>query len=139
MPSYVALLRGINVGKSKRISMADLRALVEHLGGTDVKTYVNSGNIVFGHEETSEEKLETAIADAIKDRIGHEVPVVIRTGAELAKIVAGNPFPDAAADPKTPRRLPGGGKGRLSLLPEQAFRRGVHAERAGRRTWDGHH
>jgi uncharacterized protein (DUF1697 family) len=101
MPSYVALLRGINVGKSKRISMADLRALVEHLGGTDVKTYVNSGNIVFGHEETSEEKLETAIADAIKDRIGHEVPVVIRTGAELAKIVAGNPFPDAAADPKT--------------------------------------
>ncbi|HVL23593.1 MAG TPA: DUF1697 domain-containing protein [Thermomicrobiales bacterium] len=101
MPIYVALLRGINVGKSRRISMADLRALVEHLGGTGVKTYVNSGNIVFGHEETSAATLETAIADAINERIGQAVPVVIRTGDELATIVEKNPFPDAVSDPKT--------------------------------------
>jgi len=101
MPTYVALLRGINVGKHKRISMADLRALVENLGGTDVKTYVNSGNIVFDHEETKAATLETAIADAIRDRIGQEVPVVVRTAQEMAEIVAGNPFPDVAGDHTT--------------------------------------
>lgn len=101
MPTYVALLRGINVGKHKRIAMADLRALVEDLGGAGVKTYVNSGNIVFGHEGTDPAVLEGAIADAIRDRIRHDVPVVIRTGEELAEIVAKNPFPDAAVDHKT--------------------------------------
>jgi uncharacterized protein (DUF1697 family) len=101
MPTYIALLRGINVGKHKRIAMADLRALVEDLGGTDVQTYVNSGNVVFDHDETDATSLEHAIAGAIRDRIGHEVPVVIRTAEELAAVVAGNPFPDAASDHKT--------------------------------------
>lgn len=101
MTTYVALLRGINIGKHKRIAMADLRALVEDLGGTDVKTYANSGNVVFGHTESGATRLEVAIADAIRDRTGQDVPVVIRTGEELAEIVSKNPFPDAAVDHKT--------------------------------------
>ena len=101
MPTYVALLRGINVGKHKRIAMADLRALVAGVGGTDVRTYVNSGNVVFDHEEVDVASLERAIEEAIQETIGHDVPVVIRTGEELARIVAENPFPEAAADHKT--------------------------------------
>ena len=101
MPTWVALLRGINVGKHKRIAMADLRALVEELGGTDVRTYVTSGNVVFASDVTDPARLEDVIADAIRASLGQDVPVVVRTAAEMAQIVAGNPFPEATADPKT--------------------------------------
>ncbi len=94
MPTYVALLRGINVGKHKRISMEDLRALVAGLGATDVRTYVNSGNVVFRSDEPDAASLERTIADAIREKLGQEVPVVIRTGEEMAEIVRSNPFPD---------------------------------------------
>jgi uncharacterized protein (DUF1697 family) len=101
MPRYVALLQGINVGKHKRIAMADLRALVEGLGHADAQTHLNSGNVVFTVEDGTNAELAAAIEDAIAARLGLHVPVVVRSGAELARIVANNPFPEAAADPKT--------------------------------------
>lgn len=101
MTRYVALLQGINVGKHKRIAMADLRALVERLGYTEVKTHLNSGNVVFTAASGANEEHAQRIEDAISRELGLEVPVAVRSGEELARIVAGNPFPEAAADHTT--------------------------------------
>ena len=92
-----ALLRGINLGASKRIAMPALRELVDSLGHTDVETYLQSGNVVFTPATGAHGDLAEALEKAIADSTGHEVPVVIRTGEELAKTVAGNPY--SVADP----------------------------------------
>ena len=95
MPRQIAFLRGVNVGGNKRVEMARLRALMEELGYTDVRTYVNSGNVVFSGPRRSEQHLETAIAKAF----GFEVPVVLRSRDELADVVAANPLREIATDP----------------------------------------
>src|SRR5574338_1131147 len=86
-----ALLRGINIGPHKRISMPELRTIVESLGHTDVETYLQSGNVVF----TPEGKADPAprLAKAITERTGHEVAVLVRTAKELAKVIEANPYP----------------------------------------------
>jgi uncharacterized protein (DUF1697 family) len=91
----IALLRGINVGGNKRVEMARLHALLEELGYRDVRTYVNSGNVVFSGPRRSEKHLETAIAKTF----GFDVPVVLRSRDELADIVQANPLRDIATDP----------------------------------------
>jgi uncharacterized protein (DUF1697 family) len=88
----VALLRGINLGPHKRIAMAELRSIVESLGHTDVETYLQSGNVVFEPKPKAKD-LATALGAAIAATTGHDVPVVIRTAAELHDIVAANPYP----------------------------------------------
>jgi uncharacterized protein (DUF1697 family) len=93
MGSYVALLRGINVGGHNRISMPDLRALVEATGGEDVSTYVQSGNVVF-RSEKKPDAAGAAIEKAIKKELGLDVGVMVRTEKQLAKVVKGNPFAD---------------------------------------------
>ena len=85
-----ALLRGINIGPNKRISMPALREIVESLGHTDVETYVQSGNVVFTPAGNGDHA--AALSTAIADATGHDVAVVVRTGAELAKVVEGNPY-----------------------------------------------
>ena len=70
MTTYVALLRGINVGKAKRIAMADLRALLEGLGYTDVATLLNSGNVVFKVGGGAAKRLAADISAAIATRLG---------------------------------------------------------------------
>jgi uncharacterized protein (DUF1697 family) len=101
MTQYIALLRGINIGAKKRIAMADLRALVEGLGHTGVRTYVNSGNVVF---TAGDERANTALAGEIETALnthhGLDVPVVVRSAAEMQTVVAGNPFPEVEATPK---------------------------------------
>lgn len=92
----VALLRGINLGSSKRIAMAELRALVESLGHTDVETYLQSGNVVFT-PGSGVKDLDASLAAAIAEATGHDVPVVTRTASELAEIVASCPY--AVDDP----------------------------------------
>jgi uncharacterized protein (DUF1697 family) len=89
--TYAALLRGINLGSHKRLAMADLRALVEGLGCADVRTYVQSGNVVF-RSDLGAADAARAIERAIQKELGLEVPVVIRTGRRLRDLVAGNPF-----------------------------------------------
>jgi uncharacterized protein (DUF1697 family) len=91
----IALLRGINVGGNKKVEMARLRALLEELGYRDVRTYVNSGNVVFSGPKRSEGHLEAAIADTF----GFDVPVILRSRDEIAEVLALNPLRDVATDP----------------------------------------
>ncbi len=101
MTRYVALLQGINVGKHKRIAMDDLKAIVEGVGASDVRTHLNSGNVVFTAEGRDNSALSSEIAEAITGATGLDVPVVIRSASEMRAIVEDNPFPEAAADHKT--------------------------------------
>ncbi len=93
MGTYVAFLRGINLGSTNKISMPALRELAEGLGYTEVRTYINSGNLIF----TSTKKaatLERELSAAINQSLGHRIDVCVRTPAQLKKVLADNPFPD---------------------------------------------
>jgi uncharacterized protein (DUF1697 family) len=98
MPTFVALLRGVNVGKAKRFPMAQLRALLSELGYTGVATLLNSGNAVFRAAAGSPVKHAAAIADAIASRLKVEVPVIVKSAQELSDIVAENTLAQAATD-----------------------------------------
>ena len=100
MVTYVALLQGINIGAKKRIRMEDLRSLISGLGGENVRTYVNSGNAVFERQRAAIPALEKDLEAALRQHIGVDVPVIIRTADDVARVVAENPFPEAT-DPKT--------------------------------------
>lgn len=100
MPTYIALLQGVNIGPKKRIRMEDLRRLITDLGGLGVRTYINSGNALFDHPERSIPTLEQQIEAALRDHIGMDVPAIIRTREDLDRVIAANPFPEAS-DPKT--------------------------------------
>lgn len=100
VPTYAALLRGINVGRNKRIAMADLRALVEGLGHQSVRTHLQSGNIVFDSPKRSAKPLEAALEKAIASELGMDVTVMVRRSEELAAVVAATPFGGRTDDPK---------------------------------------
>jgi len=97
---YIALLRGINVGGHNRIPMPELRTAAAQLGWTMVQTYIQSGNLVFsavGAAPTLENQLE----QAIEERFGLKIPVIIRSSEAWSAYVTTNPFLDAAqAEPK---------------------------------------
>jgi uncharacterized protein (DUF1697 family) len=95
----VALLRGVNVGKAKRIAMADLRELVEELGFTNVRTLLNSGNVVFDASRASPARIAASIEAAIEKRHGFSSKVVVIDAAALDEIVANNPLRELATDP----------------------------------------
>ncbi|MCG6975843.1 MAG: DUF1697 domain-containing protein [Acidiferrobacterales bacterium] len=98
--TYITLLRGINVSGQKKIKMTDLKALYEAVGHRDVQTYIQSGNVVSRSETASPEKLTRAIEKAIEKRFGYPVTVLVRTTADLSKIVKRNPFlKDQSVDP----------------------------------------
>jgi hypothetical protein len=94
MPTHVALLRGINVGGRNRVAMADLREVVLGLGHTEVATYIQSGNVVFTSEEADTARIAAALERAIAEPLGVQPKVIVLTRAELAQVVADNPFPD---------------------------------------------
>lgn len=94
----IALLRGINVGKAKRVAMADLRALVEALGYGDVKTILNSGNIVFSAAHDAV-RAATRIEEAMLTELGVSSRIIGLSSAELADVIARNPLPDATSEP----------------------------------------
>lgn len=95
MPTYVALLRGINVGKAKQVSMADLVAVVEACGGTDVRTVLRSGNVVF----TAEGPVAAAAIEAeLLRRTGVASSVLVVDGDALLRIAAENPLVEVASD-----------------------------------------
>lgn len=98
-PGYVALLRGINVGKAKRVAMADLRALVEGLGGQDVRTLLNSGNVVFGAPRAKAEVLARRIAAALTGELGVTARVTVLGAADFARVVDANPLLEVADNP----------------------------------------
>jgi uncharacterized protein (DUF1697 family) len=99
MPCFVALLRGVNVGRAKRVPMAEFRALLCELGYTDVATLLNSGNAVFRAAGGSSAMHASEIASAIASRLQLEVPVIVKSAKELAAIASGNPLARRATDP----------------------------------------
>src|SRR5262245_56758123 len=96
---YVALLRGSNVGKAKRVAMASLRAAMEGLGYSDVRTLLNSGNVVFSAPRKDARTVAASIEKAIVARFGFTAAVVVVTAKELEKIVAADPLSKVAKDP----------------------------------------
>jgi uncharacterized protein (DUF1697 family) len=95
MARQVALLRGINVGGNKKVAMGLRELFTDDLGLTDIKTYVNSGNIVFSGRKTSAAKIEKAIAA----EFGFDVSVIVRTRDEIADVAAANPLAKIAGNP----------------------------------------
>lgn len=92
MNTYIAILRGINVSGQKIIKMEALRQLFENSGFSNVRTYIQSGNVLFSSEQTNTSELEQLISAQIEKEFGFQVPVLILTHLELQQIVENNPF-----------------------------------------------
>jgi uncharacterized protein (DUF1697 family) len=94
----VVLLRGINVGRHKRVGMADLRALLTELGYGDVRTLLQSGNVVLT-SGLQPRQLERQLASQLEEGLGFEIALVVRTRDELADAIERNPLGGVATDP----------------------------------------
>lgn len=92
MPAQVALLRAVNLGPRNRVPMAELREHLGALGYAEVRTLLASGNVVL---DAPAKGLAEDLRTAISERFGVDTPVIVRSGRQIAKIVADNPFPDA--------------------------------------------
>ena len=99
MTRFVALFRGINVGKAKRIAMADLRAVLESLDYRDVKTLLNSGNAVFEGRVGPAAQHAQRIRSAVADKLGVDALVIVKSVDDVSAIVRANPLAAAATDP----------------------------------------
>ena len=96
---HVALIRGINVGRNKRVAMADLRALLKSLGYGEARTLLNSGNAVFGMAAGAAAKAAARIEEAMTRRLGVSARVTVLTARELDTVVADNPLLKKVTDP----------------------------------------
>lgn len=94
MKNYVAFLRGINVGGHSKVDMKTLAALCTKIGLRDVRTYINSGNVIF-RSDGKAEQLRDALERAVTELAGREVKVVVRTAENLKALLDANPFPNA--------------------------------------------
>jgi uncharacterized protein (DUF1697 family) len=99
MSECIALIRGINVGRGKRVSMSDLSQLVSDLGHTNVRTLLNSGNVLFQSPRPNVVKLSSRIEAAIAAKCGFSAMVTVITAEELASIIDENPLLKVATDP----------------------------------------
>jgi uncharacterized protein (DUF1697 family) len=95
----ILLLRGINIGSRRRVAMPELRTLLSEAGFEDVRTYLQSGNVVVSSSR-SPAKVGAEAERLIAERFGFAVDVIVRTGSELASVVARNPLAEVAVDPK---------------------------------------
>jgi uncharacterized protein (DUF1697 family) len=98
MDTHVALLRGVNVGGKHPLPMKDLVTLFTDLGCTGVRTYIQSGNVIFCAPAGVARGLPDLVSRQIRERHGFDTPVVLRTRDELAEVTRRNPFLEAAAD-----------------------------------------
>lgn len=97
---YVALLRGINVGRARRIAMSDLRAVVESLGHTAVRTHLQSGNVVLTTpRRMAADTLARELEAAIAAQLGHDLDVVVRSRDDVEAVVALDPLRAVVTDP----------------------------------------
>lgn len=97
--THVALVRGINVGKAKRVAMADLRALVEQLGYSEARTLLNSGNVVFDAGRAAAGTVAARIEKGMAATLGVSARVTVLTGADFAAVVEENPLGSVADNP----------------------------------------
>jgi uncharacterized protein (DUF1697 family) len=95
MAKYVALLRAVNVGGTGKLPMAELKSLCEHAGFSAVRTFIASGNVVFDSGQTASQ-VGVALESRLAIYAGKPVGVLVRTGAEMAAVLAANPFVDEA-------------------------------------------
>ena len=96
---HVALIRGINVGKAKRVAMADLRALVEKLGYSNARTLLNSGNVVFDAGRAAASTVAKRFEEGMAAKLKVPARVTVLTGAEFATVVEENPLGAVADNP----------------------------------------
>jgi uncharacterized protein (DUF1697 family) len=101
MGVHVALLRAINLAGTNRVPMKSLAAMFVDAGCADVRTYIQSGNVVFRAGNAVARRVPAAIAAAIEKQLGLRVPLVIRTAAEMADVAESNPFLAAGLDAGT--------------------------------------
>lgn len=99
MPRHIALLRAINLGSRNRVSMPELRELLTELGYGDVRTLLQSGNVVLTSSR-SPARLERDLQREIADGLGVDTPVIVRTRDEVAAVIERDPLGDVADDPK---------------------------------------
>src|SRR5262245_5011693 len=92
MTVFVAFLRAVNVGGTGMLPMKDLAALCADLGLQDVRTYIQSGNVVFA-SKLPERKIQAQLEKALAEKMGKKIDVMVRSAAELRSILTGNPFP----------------------------------------------
>ncbi len=96
---YIAILRGINVGGKRKILMADLKAMFQKMGFTDLSTYIQSGNIIFHSDKNRKpQELSKEIQHEIANTFGFEVPVIIRTPEQISLAIQSNPFYSSEED-----------------------------------------
>jgi len=101
MQTWIALLRGINVGGTSVLKMKDLVEILEDLGCQNVKTYIQSGNAVFRSRRRDASSLANRIRSEIKSTHGFEPQVMLLTLEEFEQAIGLNPFPEAEGEPKT--------------------------------------
>ena len=101
----MALFRGVNVG-GRKVAMQDLRQLFESLGYTDLATYVQSGNVVFNTKSSAVSKLRSTIEDKVRDDLGLDVTVLLRSAAELRAVLRESSRPTHRRRPAPPRHIP---------------------------------
>jgi len=97
--TYIALLRGINVGGRNKIAMADLSTMFIDAGCSAVRTYIQSGNVVFAADPRLAARIPDTVSAMIAERLGIRSPIVLRGRAELVEVVKHNPFLKTGADP----------------------------------------
>ena len=98
--TFVALLRGINVGGRNRLAMAELKSMFQDAGCRSARTYIQSGNVVFRSTREEARRICDAVRAALAARLGTDIPIILRSGANLARIAGDNPFPAAEEDPR---------------------------------------
>jgi len=96
---YVALIRGINVGRAKRVAMADLRTLLSRLGYSDIRTILNSGNVVFSAPRQPTSRIGKRVEEAMSEQLGVSGRVTVLTAAEFSRVVEENALVERANDP----------------------------------------
>ncbi|HXI02538.1 MAG TPA: DUF1697 domain-containing protein [Candidatus Saccharimonadales bacterium] len=100
MARYVALLRGVNnIGASKRVAMADLQALFEELGFRDVRTLLNSGNVVFSARRTASHGILARIRTGLARGLSLQASVILLSSREVTSVITGNPFHGPSVNP----------------------------------------
>ena len=99
MTTYAAFLRAINLGPTRKVPMAELRKLLEEQGYGNVRTLLQSGNVLLDADE-QEAKLRTTLESLLQERFGFEIPTMVRTTDELQKTLEANPLREIASDPK---------------------------------------
>jgi uncharacterized protein (DUF1697 family) len=100
MPTYLALLRAVNVSGHNKLPMKDLRERMDAAGYTNVRTYIQSGNVIFDHPSTNENELRAALTAFLLEEFNVKSPVVLRSRDELAEAIAHCPFTVEPAEEK---------------------------------------